>query len=427
MSYKVERLAEKPVAVDLHTIGCRSGVSECANKLRSRPGAYDLVLEVSPISLLENMGEMPPEFCAYAKTCVATEYPDSCPWQWADVIVPFMNAAIGCILKRNQNKTSVAIVAASPYRPALGAIITDDMVAECCAYAEIGVRGRGGECGRTAIRIVPEGFSHLVARASSEGWIALAIPANSTKCAMVLKENRAWLFKRSSGKLLHVCEIVAGKANHHPFVFECALHGKNVIVYDCAMSDGTSVRQSPLPDRLELARSAIGRFALGDGFSASVADATRVGNSGMTVLFAKPSSPCLVGPMGDFFEWKEPSLLPDQYVLACRSGECMAIGERDECILCTVGNIAAGEAKRHMGSYVCEKMIAATATKKKKKKKSHVDDDDGFEWKVIRPAKSCERLFTVAEVFAEPGKCSIMVSREAMSRLLPQSESRKRT
>lgn len=429
--------------IELHVVnsGCDQTLEENIRKYVRHLeclGRYDTIIEATPMGLLGELMDdedvpITPAMEDYVIKCVAKENVGICS-QWGGVILPFLNTALAYVL---QNKmvahnamsgvmdTKIAVVSASPYTPSCEFSANSReallrMIEECSTYSRANFTSRGGDCGRWGTRLIPEGFSHVLSIVSGPGWRACELPSRGSKCAMVVLPDVPVIqmfrlgngFRFGGGLRLVRTGIAKGVS-----LFECIFDqiANRITIYDCATADGKNVRHVCLSLRIKAAEETVKGWLVGSEddesepvivakYTPPISVVDKI--SAERVLFVNDAAPLGFFPGGDAYAWKEPSLKEGMYVLTCRSGECMAVACRGDCLLRKVGNLVNPESTKHMGTYVCELVSPSSSSRENL-------------WKAIRPAKSSERLFTFDECYAAEYPRT-QITRGGMMKLLDQ-------
>jgi hypothetical protein len=438
---------------DLHVISVGWGkhISEDNAREYSKhlegSGRYDLVIEATPLGLLKEIMEdeditVTPALEDYVYKCVVKEYSGVCS-QWHGVILPFLDAALAYVLENKLSAhsaaakvmgTGVAIVSMNPYVPAcLHSIHSKDnllsVIEECSAYARANLPTRGNNCGRWGTRLVPEGFTHVLATILGPGWRACELPGRGKRCVMVMMPDISLVqfFKigdgvNVGGRVNLFTNIPCQPKDRGVSVFECIFDEltNRTTVYDCATANGVDVRQQCLSLRVKAAVDVLGGKYLESQYeeeddNISVAKYTPPitvvdKNLAERVLFVRDAAPLGQFPGGDAYAWKAPTLHPGMYVLTCRCGECMAVAEHGNCLLRKVGDLINPQGTKHMGTYVCEPVPAGPDSRSPTAHQM---------WRSLRPARNSERLFT-AEECAMDRYPNTQITRGGMIKLLGQ-------
>lgn len=435
-------IVNKTHVAEVHTIVPKWGqpfseedVRSYVKKLEDQ-GKFSLVIEATPQGMLKELAaddelEVPPCLELYVYRHCARECANL-SMQWAGIFLPFLNLSLAYILQTKFSPTSaaakssdtvIAVVSVYPYCPncEYDANSKDMLVAyieSCCAYARANLPMRGGDCGRWATRLVPEGFAYVLSVVHSPEWCACQLPRRGCKCVAVILPNvlNVWMFKigdgRSIGGMFH---LITDKKFVGPSTFEGIFDQmtNKLTVYDCSMADGNDVRQSTLPSRINFAMEVLRGARINTHDSESepilIAQYTPDGQidraAAERVLFVKSAAPLGYFPGGDAYIWKAPTLKDQMAVMTCRLGECMAVATRGNFLLRRVGLLANPKDVEHMGTYVCEPVVATHKA-------------DGF-WRALRLAKRSERLFTYDECISDKTPRT-QITRDGLYKLLDQ-------
>lgn len=398
------------------------------NKFLQQQCNYDHILLASPMTMLQEIKDrtgikiMTPAFKRYVMTHVDGPDDSQHANTWTTVTAPFLSTCLEYLLElvltewRNvanqilpESQALVAVIMPYTYKPTVSISLRSRdkflaMVDEGCAFIMTNpTLTRGNYMGRLPARLLVERIVEATDNIRAPHWHATNVPKRGTACVAIVIpcKGTVWFFRLNDGMLKKTRPIVKSNSKH--FVVECYLDKDTdcAVVYDVIISEGCRVDMNPkLKDRLASIASHIKQWP---NFEFAKYGSAFAGANNSVIFVKDNVCPTdISNTLKGIYLWKPPTLGDGQCVMMCQHDKCTAQMKYGEPYMGIVGNIQDITGVKHLCVYVMESC------------------DEYGQWRVIRPARKSERIFTLAECIS--GTACVQVTERKANQLIQQTQ-----